>query len=78
MDKEKQYITGFNNGYILAKHEPALLSKIVKDISPKTDYVEGLFSGKEEYEIERSRLHENELSQLRNRSQNRDRNLERE
>ena len=78
MDTEKQYVTGFNNGYILAKHEPGLLSKIVKNLSSTTNYLQGLFSGKEEYELEHSRVHENELNLLRNKSQNQEKGFERE
>ena len=78
MDTEKQYQTGFNNGYLLAKHEPELLTEISKNLSPSNDYIEGIFSGKEQYEIEQTRTQETELEQIRARTKERDRGLERE
>ena len=69
-NQEKLYIKGFNSGYLLAKHEPELLGKVLKNISPKKDFVEGLFSGKEEYELEYSRTQLDELNHLRNNPEN--------
>ena len=76
-NQEKLYISGFNSGYFLAKHIPTLLAKIIKNVSPAAPFIEGLFSGKEEYELEHSKIHINELSNLRNRSKDRDRDIER-
>lgn len=78
MDKQHhQYINGFNNGYTLAKHDPGLLSKIVKGLRPATGYLEGFFSGKEEYELEHSREQFGNLNNIRNQSQKKDRDLDR-
>ena len=77
-NQEKLYIKGFNSGYLLAKHEPELLTKIVKNVTPANDFVEGLFSGKEEYELQYSRSQLDELTLLRNKSQNREKGFERE
>jgi len=75
--EELKYINGFNSGYLLAKHMPTLLSKVMKNISPISDFSEGLFSGKEEYELENSRIQTEELKRLRNKSQDRDKGHER-
>jgi len=76
--EEQKYIKGFNSGYLLAKHMPTLLSKVVKNISPADDFSEGLLFGKEEYELEYSRIHTDELKRLRNKSQDRDKGHERD
>ena len=76
--QEHLFIKGFNSGYILAKHMPILLLKIVKNVSPAGDFIEGLFSGKEEYELEYSRNQGNDLSRLRNASKSQDKGLERD
>ncbi|HUZ59426.1 MAG TPA: hypothetical protein VMU83_11650 [Hanamia sp.] len=78
MNKEIKFIKGFNHGYTLAKYEPGLLSKIVKDINSKNDYVQGIVSGKEEFELEKSRTHLDDLTRLRTKSKDQDRDLERE
>lgn len=78
MDTEKQYIQGFNNGYTLAKYEPDLMTKIIKNIHPTNDYLDGLFSGKVEYELEHTRTQLDDLKRVRNESQNRENDLERD
>ena len=77
-NQDKLYIKGFNSGYLLAKYMPALLAKILKNVSPTNDFVEGLFSGKEEYELEYSRTQLDELNLLRNNPENREKGFERE
>jgi len=77
MDTEKRYIQGFNSGYLLAKHEPTLLSKIAAGLAPATDYLEGFFSGKEEYELENTRSQLDDLNRIRNQSKGRENDLER-
>lgn len=62
---EKQFIAGFNSGYTLAKHEPTLLTSLLKDISPVTSYTQGMSSGQKEYEIEQTNDRLNELKQLK-------------
>lgn len=76
MNAEKKFINGFNHGYTLAKHEPDILSKIVKNLNSTNDYVQGIVSGKEEFELEKSRTHLDDLTHIRNKSQDRDRGLE--
>ena len=65
--EEQQYIRGFNHGYLLTKHLPDLVAKLVKQIKEtSSDYLSGFFSGKEEYELEWSRTQIDELRRLRN------------
>ena len=78
MDTEKKYKDGFNNGYLLAKHEPDLLADIVKTLEPSNDYLQGLFSGKEEFERENTRTQLDELHRLRDQAQDRESELDRE
>ena len=65
--EEQQYIRGFNHGYLLTKHLPDLVAKLVKHIKETTsDYLAGFFSGKEEWELEYSREQINSLENIRN------------
>ena len=75
--QEQQYIRGFNHGYLLTKHLPELVAKLVRRIEATTsDYLSGFFSGKEEYELEVSRTQLDELDQLRNKTKDRGHDLE--
>lgn len=75
---EQQYIQGFNNGYTLARYEPNLVTKITKNLSPTNDYLDGFFSGKEEFELENSRDQLHSLQKLRDQSKNRENYLEKD
>jgi hypothetical protein len=47
------FLKGFNNGYLLQKHEPVLIAEVLKDIKPKEHpYIQGLESGSKEYKQE--------------------------
>jgi hypothetical protein len=48
---EELYIKGFNSGYIMARHEPELLKKLVK-ATPETEYIKGMKDGQKEHEKE--------------------------
>ena len=77
MLNEQQYIRGFNHGYLLTKHLPDLVAKLVKQIRAATsDYLAGFFSGKEEFELENNRAHLAELKNIRNKTQDRECDLE--
>lgn len=76
MSTERQYIQGFNNGYILAKFEPDLLNTVSQSIAPINSHLEGLFNGKEQFEFENSRNRLFELQELRHKSQNREKGFE--
>ncbi len=72
---EQQFIVGFNHGYLLTKHLPDLVDKLVKQLLASTnDYLLGFFSGKEEYELEVARLELNDLRRIR--KDTNDKNLE--
>ncbi len=69
---EQTYINGFNRGYLIAKHEPGLVGKMIKTLQPTNDFLAGFFNGKEEWEIEHSRVQLDELKQVRDQSKDRD------
>jgi len=50
--EEQQYTKGFNNGYLLAKHEPELASRLMTQPNEHNAYFRGLLGGKQEYEQE--------------------------
>ena len=51
---EKLYTEGFNNGYLIAKHEPELSKKLASgNTNEGNEYFDGLISGKQEYEMEK-------------------------
>jgi hypothetical protein len=77
MSTEEKYIKGFNNGYLLAKHEPILLKNIITSLQPTTDYLKGIFFGKEEYELEKSKNQLKEIQNIRRRGKDREQDLER-
>lgn len=78
MTTEEKYVKGFNSGYLLAKHEPKLLAAVVRNLHPTTGYIEGLFSGKGEFEREYIKTHSSDLKGIRDQTQNRKPNLERD
>ena len=49
---EQRYTKGFNNGYLLAKHDPALAAQLSVRPNDHSAYFKGLMGGKEEYEKE--------------------------
>jgi len=75
---EKQFVTGFNHGYLLAKYLPELLVKLIKSLKPANEYFQGFFSGSKEYELEVSRNELADLKQIRDKSRDRKRNVERD
>lgn len=78
MKSEQQYILAFNNGYVLAQHEPKILNTITKSLVPSNNYLEGLFAGKKQLEMENAKNQLFELGQLRCSIQNKENNLGRE
>lgn len=58
---EKQFISGFNSGYLLAQYEPEMLTSLLTRISPVNSYISGMGYGKKEYELE---LQINQLDNL--------------
>lgn len=68
MNSEKQYIQAFNNGYVLAKHEPDFLNLLIRNLTPTNNYLQGFFSGRKQVDMENNKNHLSELQLLRNRS----------
>lgn len=60
--QEILYTKGFNNGYLLAQYEPELLNKLLPDLKSGNDYVDGLLSGKEQYDIDKTRQPSKDVS----------------
>lgn len=55
-DEKELFVTGFNNGYLLAKHRPELLKLVDQHFDdPGNDYFQGMLAGKQEYEIEKAK-----------------------
>ncbi|HRG68438.1 MAG TPA: hypothetical protein PLS73_06295 [Saprospiraceae bacterium] len=67
---EKQFISGFNSGYLLAKFEPLILSALLKNIQPINSYVSGILSGQKEYELNQVNSQINELGRFRQKVRN--------
>lgn len=49
---DQKYIKGFNNGYVLAKHEPDLMAQLTANPNEHSEYFKGLLAGKDEYDKE--------------------------
>lgn len=66
MDKlNKQYLKGFNAGYLLAEYAPKTLSKLLKAQENQTElqYMQALRAGKGAFEKERIKERKRELEQ---------------
>lgn len=61
---EQLFIKGFNNGYMLAKHEPQMLDTLLREIRPNSSYIDGMKGGQLEYQQERLQNRVNEINQL--------------
>ncbi|MCK9404391.1 MAG: hypothetical protein M0Q26_13455 [Chitinophagaceae bacterium] len=75
-DTNGEYVRGFNHAYLLAEHEPQLLSDITRSVNPSNEYFEGFFSGKAEWELEQSKSEFNEIEQLREPQEEHNRDLD--
>lgn len=49
---DPQYQKGFNDGYLLAKHEPKLATQLTSTPNDQNPYLKGLTAGKLEYDRE--------------------------
>lgn len=52
MKLTKEYLKGFNNGYLLRKHNPILMKNLEVGLRGNAPYVLGLKDGNKEYEKE--------------------------
>lgn len=71
----KLFKRGMNHGYLLAKHRPDLLDGILKANKARDDFIEGLASGKAEYQLGKEKSRLDELQNIRHKNQ--DRSLDR-
>lgn len=73
-----EFVRGFNDAYILAAHEPTLLSDMCRSLNPSNDFFDGFFAGKDQWQIEQELNNEKELGALRSRSKEKDRDADKE
>lgn len=73
MSTEENYILGFNHGYLIGKHFPALMG-IVNAVRSESGYIAGVQAGGKEYEREKREL---ELARLKDTGADRADNRER-
>lgn len=73
---EKQFITGFNTGYLLAEYEPQILTELLKRIQPINSYISGVSFGQKEFELDQTKTHLNQVDRIRLKTRN-DRDNER-
>ena len=52
MEVSEEYVKGFNNGYLIRKNHPVLAKNLVNGASGKSEYLDGLKAGSQEYEKE--------------------------
>lgn len=67
---EKQFIAGFNSGYLLAKFEPNLSTSLLNKISPVNSYISGMIFGQKQWEQNHSKHKLDELKQIRQNKMN--------
>ncbi len=67
---EKQFIAGFNSGYLLTKYELVLVISILKNINPVNSYISGMTYGQKEYKLDFDSEKLKELKQLRTTDRN--------
>lgn len=52
MDASKDYIKGFNNGYLFSRYANELADTVIDKLDGSQDYILGLKDGKQQYERE--------------------------
>lgn len=67
---EKQFIAGFNNGYLLTEHEPNMITILLSDVQSINSYLTGMSFGQKEYELELTKNRLNEIQHLRQKVRN--------
>ena len=64
-DIPRDYVSGFNDGFLLAKHEFALYKQTMlstKSNNLESDYLRGLKAGGIEYQLEQALLQQKDLT----------------
>lgn len=78
MEQERNYIGGFNTGYKMAQYNPELWEKLKPSLSPDSEYERGVLEGAQEYEKEKEKIRETDLSTIReNKNQSKEKDLNR-
>jgi hypothetical protein len=49
---DAQFVKGYNDGYLLAKHEPKLATQLSHNANDHSPFFKGLVAGKKQYEKE--------------------------
>jgi len=75
---EREFTIGFNHAMVLAGARPELFEDIVQSVNPNNSYFDGFFSGKEQYELEETTRQLDELDNLREESNDRDEDFDRD
>ncbi len=60
-EEGKQYLQGFNDGYLLAEHLPETI-KALDQVKERTPHIEGMINGAQEYAREQVMLRMNDLT----------------
>lgn len=68
--QEQEFIKGFNTGYQLSKHDPALLSQLLASGNNENEYFKAMALGKQEHD--REKVIE-KMKQSKDKSKDRDR-----
>ncbi len=78
-NEEKLFVKGFNDGYKLRQHEPALLNTLLKGVSGHSPRLDGIRAGSNQWEhdAERERIRES-LTRRQELHPSKDRNKDRE
>ena len=76
MEIPETYLKGFNNGYLLRKDNPVLAKNLISGASGKSEYLEGLNAGSQEYEKEWA-LNLEEMKKQQLKEKRKDRRMER-
>lgn len=77
-ETSRDFVQGFNNAYLIAEYEPDVLAQISLANNVQNEYFDGFFAGKVQWEREQGQSQTNELEKIRNRSRDRENDLERD
>jgi hypothetical protein len=75
MKEEQLYTKGFNDGYLMSKHEPELLAKLLKSPNDNSEYFQALKDGSKQHEKEKDL---EEIKRMRDKSKGKDKGQEHE
>ena len=76
MDSLEEYVKGFNNGYLIRKNNPVLAKTLLDGATGKSEYLQGLKEGNQEYEKEWAKELEDMKEQQMQEKREKDRGME--